>query len=184
MWLKNHHSKNTLPPWTVPGHQLYMCHMKHYIWAWILSCIYMGHDRQRDCNVTAAQQNKNIGIQQKHLHGNTPGHSGRPTAESLGSNLILNLNCRTAQAVASSILWRTRTSKIADTGIICRSCVWQLPTMWTLLPCSKLHCSMSYPSRAACRIPSKFTFSVCIYMGLHLCTKILCETQAHYLLYK
>ena len=37
-----------------------------------------------------------------------------------GGNLSLNLNCRAAQAVTSSFLWRTLTSKTADTWIICR----------------------------------------------------------------
>ena len=37
----------------------------------ILSCVYTGRDRQRDCSATAAPQNRNIGIQQERLHGDT-----------------------------------------------------------------------------------------------------------------
>ena len=35
----------------------------------VLSCLYTGRDRQRDCGLTAALQNRNIGIQQERLHG-------------------------------------------------------------------------------------------------------------------
>ena len=39
----------------------------NYTKACSLSCVYMG----RDCGATAAPQNRNIGIQQERLHGDT-----------------------------------------------------------------------------------------------------------------
>ena len=51
----------------------------------------MGHNRQRDSGATATPQNRNLGIQQEHLHGITPDRSRRGTAVSLSGNLSLNL---------------------------------------------------------------------------------------------
>ena len=93
------------------------------------SCVQMGWDRQCDCGAPATPQNRNIGIQQEHLHGDTPARSRRTTAASPSGNLILNLNCCMAQAVVGRFLWRTSTSKTAYTWIICRSHAGQLPTM-------------------------------------------------------
>ena len=56
-----------------------------------LSCIYTGRNRQRDCGATAVPQNKNIGIQQERLHGDTTARSRRATAASPGGNCKFEL---------------------------------------------------------------------------------------------
>ena len=56
-----------------------------------LSCIYTERDRQHDCGVKAAPQNRKTGIQQERLHGDMPARSRRGTAASPGGNLSLNL---------------------------------------------------------------------------------------------
>ena len=87
---------------------------------------------QHDCGATAAPKNRNIGIRQEHLHGDTPACSKRVTAASPAGNLSLNLKLQCGTCCLSSclsFLWRTPTSKTADTWIICRSRMRQLPTM-------------------------------------------------------
>ena len=46
----------------------------------------MGPNRQRDCGATAAPQNRNIGIQQERLHGDTPARSRRVTGFQWGQS--------------------------------------------------------------------------------------------------
>ena len=83
----------------------------------------------------AAKQNRNIGIK---------------------NASVLKLNCHAALAVPSSIVWRTPTSEIADTCIICVA-------QDSYLPC-KRYCraaSRTAARFAACRIPCKRTHSLC-----------------------
>ena len=90
-------------------------------------------------------QNRNIGIQQECLHGDTPARIRHVTAANPCGNLILNLNCCMAQAIASSFFEEHRPQKLPIHGLYARvmhdSC----------LPC-KRYCRAASPA-AACNAP-------------------------------
>ena len=123
-----------------PGHQQLSFQFSQVPSTWLspghISMTKSAFTRDATGSATAARQprrkNRNIGIQQERLHGDTQHAAEAWLLRARAAISVLTYNCCAAHAVASSclsFLWRTPTPKTADTWIICRSRARQLPTM-------------------------------------------------------